>query len=141
MSLKLSLKPGEKFVLNGAVLVNGDRRATLEIKNKATILRDKDILQADEADTPVKRVYFPIMMLYLEPDGAERHYDSFVSHMTELMGAITNRDALMTCVAISRDVLDGQYYRALMKCRTLFDFEQVRLTYVPAGVPEHTTQL
>lgn len=140
MSLKLSLKPGEKFVLNGAVLVNGDRRATLEIKNKATILRDKDILQADEADTPVKRVYFPIMMLYLDPDESERHYDDFVSHMTDLMGAITNREALMTCVAISRDVLDGQYYRALMKCRTLFDFELVRLTYVPAGVPEHSAQ-
>jgi flagellar biosynthesis regulator FlbT len=32
MPLKLSLKPGEKFVLNGAVLTNGDRRVSLVIE-------------------------------------------------------------------------------------------------------------
>ncbi|MFN9357685.1 MAG: flagellar biosynthesis repressor FlbT, partial [Alphaproteobacteria bacterium] len=42
MPLKLSLKPGEKFVCNGAVLTNGDRRVSLVIENKASILRDKD---------------------------------------------------------------------------------------------------
>ncbi len=29
MPLKLSLKPGERFVLNGAVLANGDKRTSL----------------------------------------------------------------------------------------------------------------
>ena len=28
------------------------------------------------------------------------------------------------------DVLQGQYYKALIKCRGLFEFEQVRLSYV-----------
>jgi flagellar protein FlbT len=130
MPLKLSLKPGEKFVLNGAVLTNGDRRVSLVIENKASILRDRDIMQADEANTPVKRIYFPIMMLYLDPEQTEKYYDEFVNRMSEFMGAVTDREALATCVAISRDVLQGQYYKALIKCRQLFDFEQVRLTYV-----------
>ena len=134
MPLKLSLKPGEKFVLNGAVLTNGDRRVSLVIENKASILRDRDILQADEANTPAKRIYFPVMMLYLDPDQAEGHYEEFVTRMTEFMNAITDREALATCVAISRDVLQGHYYKALIKCRQLFDFEQVRLSYVPAGI-------
>ncbi|MBL9096468.1 MAG: flagellar biosynthesis repressor FlbT [Alphaproteobacteria bacterium] len=130
MPLKLSLKPGEKFVLNGAVLTNGDRRVSLVIENKASILRDRDIMQADEANTPVKRIYFPIMMLYLDPEQTEKYYDEFVNRMSEFMSAVTDREALSTCVAISRDVLQGQYYKALIKCRQLFDFEQVRLTYV-----------
>ncbi len=130
MPLKLSLKPGEKFVLNGAVLTNGDRRVSLVIENKASILRDRDIMQADEANTPVKRIYFPIMMLYLDPEQTEKYYDEFVNRMSEFMSAVTDREALATCVAISRDVLQGQYYKALIKCRQLFDFEQVRLTYV-----------
>jgi flagellar protein FlbT len=130
MPLKLSLKPGEKFVLNGAVLTNGDRRVSLVIENKAAILRDRDIMQADEANTPVKRIYFPIMMLYLDPEQTEKYYDEFVNRMSEFMGAVTDREALATCVAISRDVLQGHYYKALIKCRQLFDFEQVRLTYV-----------
>ena len=44
MPLKLSLKPGEKFVLNGAVVQNGDRRAVLVLQNKASVLREKDII-------------------------------------------------------------------------------------------------
>ena len=51
MPLKLSLKPGEKFVLNGAVVQNGDRRSALLLQNKASVLREKDIMQADEATT------------------------------------------------------------------------------------------
>jgi flagellar protein FlbT len=136
MPLKLSLKPGEKFVLNGAVLTNGDRRVSLVIENKASILRDRDIMQADEANTPAKRIYFPIMMLYLDPDATEQYYEEFVARMSEFMNAITDREALATCVAISRDVLQGQYYKALIKCRQLFDFEQVRLSYVAPSLSE-----
>lgn len=137
MPLKLSLKPGEKFVLNGAVLTNGDRRASLVIENKASILRDRDILQEDEANTPVKRIYFPIMMLYLDPEQGTHYYDEFVLRMSEFMNAITDREALAMCVAISRDVLQTHYYKALIKCRQLFDFEQARLAYVAPGVSEN----
>jgi len=137
MSLKLSLKPGEKFVLNGAVLKNGDRRVSLMIENHAKLLRERDIMQAEDANTPVKRIYFPIMMLYLDSEQSEGHYEEFVRRMSEFMNAISDREALTTCVAISRDVLAGQYYKALIKCRQLFDFEQVRLTYVAPGLPEN----
>ncbi len=141
MPLKLSLKPHEKFVLNGAVLMNGDRRASLVIENKASILREKDIMQSEQADTPIKRIYFPIMMMYLDADASQAYYEEFVTRMTEFMNAISNRDALALCVEISRDVLQGQYYRALMKCRKLFEFEQQRLTYVLAGLPENAASV
>ena len=137
MPLKLSLKPGEKFVCNGAVLTNGERRVSLVIENKASILRDRDIMQADEANTPAKRIYFPIMMLYLDAEHTELHYEEFVRRMSEFMEAVTDHDTLETCVAISRDVLQCQYYKALIKCRQLFDFEQVRLNYVTPGIPEN----
>ena len=141
MPLKLSLKPHEKFVLNGAVLMNGDRRASLVIENKASILREKDIMQSEEADTPIKRIYFPIMMMYLDAEASQAYYEEFVTRMTEFMSAIGNREALTLCVEISRDVLQGQYYRALMKCRKLFEFEQLRLNYVSAGVPENAASV
>ena len=57
MPLKLSLKPGEKFVLNGAVLANGDKRTSLVIQNKACVLREKDIMQPEDANTPARRIY------------------------------------------------------------------------------------
>jgi flagellar protein FlbT len=137
MPLKLSLKPGEKFVINGAVLTNGEKRATLIVQNKACLLREKDIMQPEEANTPARRIYLPIMMLYLDPDGGDQYYDDFALRMTEFMGAIENREALASCVEISREVMSGSYYRALMQCRKLFEFERERLSYDPQSVSKH----
>jgi flagellar protein FlbT len=78
LPLKLSLKPGEKFVLNGAVVQNGDRRGVLVLQNKASVLREKDIMQPEEAVTPARMIYFPVMMMYLDEPGALRYYDEFV---------------------------------------------------------------
>lgn len=135
MPLKLSLKPGEKFVLNGAVLTNGDKRTSLVIQNKACVLREKDIMQPEDAKTPARRIYLPIMMMYLDAEGSDTYYNDFVLRMTEFMGAVRNRQALATCVEISRDVMNGSYYKALMLCRKLFDFEQERLNYDLKIVP------
>jgi len=129
MPLKLSLKPGEKFVLNGAVLANGDKRTSLVLQNKACVLREKDIMQPEAATTPARRIYFPIMMMYLAPEDSELYYNDFALRMTEFMGAIRNRTALAACVEISRDVMSGTYYKALMACKKLFEFEGERLNY------------
>lgn len=137
MPLKLSLKPGERFVLNGAVLANGDKRTSLIIQNKACVLREKDIMQPEDASTPARRIYFPIMMMYLDPSDDEVYYNDFALRMTEFMGAIRNRTALAQCLEISRDVMSGNYYKALMLCKKLFDFEQERLSYDGQSLPKH----
>ena|ERR1700761_32801 len=138
MPLKLSLKPGEKFVLNGAVLTNGDtRRTSLVLQNKACVLREKDIMQPADANTPARRIYLPIMMMYLDAEGWESYYSEFALRMTEFMGAVETRAVLASCIEISRDVTEGAYYKALMTCRKLFDFEQERLSYDPASLPEY----
>ena len=137
MPLKLSLKPGEKFVLNGAVLANGDKRTSLVLQNKACVLREKDIMQPGEASTPARRIYLPIMMMYLDADAFEEYYTEFALRMTEFMGAVQTREVLAACIEINRDVTTGAYYKALMTCRKLFEFEQERLKYDPAGIQEY----
>ena len=134
MPLKLSLRPGEKFVLNGAVVQNGDRRAVLVLQNKASVLREKDIMQPDEVQTPARRIYFPVMMMYLDEGSAERHYDEFVRRLTEFMGVISNPTVLADCVNISKHCMAREYYKALMLCRKLIDYEDERLGNVPSGV-------
>ena len=140
MPLKLSLKPRERLVVNGAVFENGDKRATLVLQNKASILREKDIMQHQDADTPAKRIYFPIMMMYLENGGCDEFYDEFAARMVEFMDAVTNRETLAACVAVSKDVTCGQYYRALMKCRKLIEDEGEGPAYVPPRLSENAAQ-
>ena len=124
MPLKLSLKPGEKFVLNGAVVQNGDRRGVLVLQNKASVLREKDIMQEAEVTTPGRRIYFPVMMMYLDENAAPKLYDEFARRVSEFMGATRNPEALADCVAASRHVMAREYYTALMSARKLVDYEE-----------------
>jgi len=130
MALKLTLKPGEKFVINGAVVQNADRRTTLVIQNKASILRERDIMLPEQANTPMRRIYFAVMMLYLDDKAQRQYYDEFVQRMTEFMNAIQSPDALAQCVTIIQHVHDKLYYKALTACRKLYAFEEARLNYV-----------
>lgn len=130
MALKLSLKPGEKFVVNGAVIANGDRRANLVIQNKVSILREKDIMREEDVTTPVRRIYFPIMLLYLDPEGRDRYLQEFMVRMTEFLSVIEDRDAKARCVEISSLVMNQSYYQALMLTKKLFAFEEERLKHV-----------
>ncbi len=127
MPLKLSLKPGEKFVLNGAVVQNGDRRCSLVLQNKASVLREKDIMQESEVTSPARHVYFPVMMMYLDENGADKYYDEFVRRMTEFMSVISNPGVLAECVGVSKALMAREYYKALMSCRKLIEYEDERL--------------
>ena len=61
--LVLTLAPGESFIVNGAVLENGDRPSRIRIKdNDARVLRCSDALQPADVNTPVKQVYFAIQL-------------------------------------------------------------------------------
>ena len=127
MPLKLSLKPGERFVLNGAVVQNGDRRCSLVLQNKASVLREKDIMQAEEVNSPARHVYFPVMMMYLDEPGADKYYDEFLRRMTEFMNVIANPLVLAECVGVSKSIMSREFYKALMGCRKLIDYEDERL--------------
>ena len=124
MPLKLSLKPGEKFVLNGAVVQNGDRRGVLILQNKASVLREKDIMQVEEVTTPAKRIYFPVMMMYLDESAAPKVYDEFATRLTEFMSATRNPEIMAECVQTSKHVMSREYYKALMSARKIVDYEE-----------------
>lgn len=136
MGLKLSLKPNERLVINGAVIQNGERRAVLMIQNHASVLREKDILLPEEVTTPARRIYFAIMMIYLEGDEDTKYQDEFIERMTEFMNAIRNATAIAQCVEIVQLVQSQRYYAALNACRRLYSFEEERLNYVPPELSE-----
>ncbi len=130
MALKLSLKPSEKLVINGAVVANGDRRTSLIIHNKASILREKDIMKEDEVNSPGRHVYFPIMLMYIDDKDFDKYYDEFVFRMTEFLGVIETPGVIELCIQVSKDVMAKNYYKALINCKKILAFEQERLNNV-----------
>ena len=117
MPLKLSLKPGETFVVNGAVVRNGDRRGVLLLETQARVLREKDILRPADAATPAGRAYFAVMQMYLlgEVDGPL--YTQTADALAGLLAEMP--DAHDDVLQISADVVAGDLYRALSRCRKL----------------------
>lgn len=133
MALKLTLKPGEKFVVNGAVIVNGDRRGHLLLQNDVSILREKDVMQQADANTPVKRIYFAIQLLYLDESSRQQYYADFADRLQEFMGVIRDPDILEKCASILEDVNGARYYRAMLTAKKMFPFERERLNYDAAS--------
>lgn len=124
MPLKISLKPGEKIAINGAVIVNGGRRGSLIVQNKASILRERDIMQQADVTTPARRIYFPVMMMYLDESEHAEYYTEFSARMSEFMEAIASPHMLKECVEISKEVINGNYYSALRLCWNLIETER-----------------
>ena len=68
MALKVELKPSERIIIGNAVVTNGEHRTRLYIEGEAAILREKDILTPETADSPAKRIYLAVQLMYLEDD-------------------------------------------------------------------------
>ena len=79
MPLTLRLKPGERLIVNGAVIRNhGTRALELEVLNHATMLHERDLMVPEQADTPLRNLYFLVQMMHLEPEQHDLHYRPFI---------------------------------------------------------------
>ena len=74
MALKVELKPHERIIIGNCVITNTDQRARLLIDgDKIPILREKDILTPETANTPAKLVYLAVQLMYISPDPQVNH--------------------------------------------------------------------
>lgn len=129
MPLKVNIKPGEKFIVNGAVMVAGNKGASLVLQNEATILLGKDIMQEEDAKTPAKRIYFSILLMYLDELGRKKYYPTFMRLIEDFMEATTFNEVRKTLLHIVQDVNGDKYYRALKTCKALINYETEVLAY------------
>jgi len=123
MALKINIKPGEKIVVNGAVITIAEGGSALILQNHAVFLRGKDIMQQEDATTPARKIYFYLMLMYLDADSQEMYYGTFMEYMNDLMKATTLRDVADSLMIIFRHVQRGDFYKALKVCKALVDFE------------------
>jgi flagellar protein FlbT len=122
MALKITLKPHEKMIIDDAVVTNGKNRCELYIENNVPILRQKDILGVKEADSPARRIYFTIQLMYIDRDNIELHHKAYWQLVNDLIQAVPS--ALPHIDAINDTILKGQYYHALKGARRLIDYEK-----------------
>jgi flagellar protein FlbT len=131
--LVLKLGPGERVLINGAVIENGSRRNRLSIKTpNAHVLRLRDAIHPDEVNTPVRRVcYVAQLVLSGDAEPLEAQHQ-LLRGIEQLSQVFTDRDSRGQLTAATDSVLSAQYYQALKTLRSLLPREQ-RLLGAVAG--------
>ncbi len=122
MALKIILKPHEKFIIGGAVITNGDAKSAFIVENDVPILREKDILTPAAADTPCKRIYFAIQLMYIDGKSLPEYHRIFWELVKDVAEAAPSRRPMLK--EISEDILNARYYQALKLTKKLIDYER-----------------
>ena len=122
MALKISLKSGEKIIIDGAVIKNGESRSDLFILNNVPVLREKDILSEKKADSPARRIYFTIQLMYIDGNNLKEYHGTYWKFVNEFINAAPSALTLMD--QISENILQSRYYQALQLTKKLIEYEK-----------------
>jgi flagellar biosynthesis repressor protein FlbT len=121
MPLRVELKPFERITIGEIVLINSGNRASFLIDGDAPILRETDTVTAATADTPVKRLYFCVQMMYLKSD-IPKYRESYLGLVRDLRETIPGSLDLIDTV--HNHVSSGFLYKGLREIRKLMKCEE-----------------
>ena len=131
MALKVELKPHERIIIGSCVVTNTDQRARLLIDgDNIPILREKDILTPETANTPAKLVYLAVQLMYISPD-AEANHGTYFNLLRDIITTVPSSWPLIE--AINGHILNGDLYQALKEAKKLVAYEKKLLEQVEAG--------
>lgn len=128
MALKLRLKPDEKVLIGQAVIKNGQKVSEFIVENNVPILRQKDIMTENEADSPSRRVYFVIQLMYIDNDKLVEYHGKYWELVGDILTAAPSTKPYLE--KISERILAGDHYQAMKLTRKLIQYEEELLAHV-----------
>jgi flagellar protein FlbT len=130
MALKVELKPGERIILGECVVTNANQRTRLLIEGETPILREKDIMTAEQADSPAKRIYLAVQLMYTSKD-PRSHHDIYFSLIRDIVSAAPSMWPFIE--SINNHILTGEMYKALKDAKKLIAYEEELLAHATRG--------
>jgi len=94
------------------------------------MLRQKDILTPQLADTPAKRIYLAIQLMYTAKD-PRPHHEIYFALVRELVQAAPS--AWPHVENINNHILTGEMYKALKVAKTLIAYEGELIDHAKRG--------
>ena len=122
--LVLKLAPKERVLINGAVIENGDRRSRLSIVTpEANILRLRDAIHPDEANTPVRRVCYAAQLILSGDRDPATARMQLLRRIEELSQVFTDPDSRAALAEATEALIGDHHYRCLKALRSLLPRE------------------
>lgn len=117
------------MIIGGTVLTNPNNSSCdLIIENKIPILRQKDIMNEEAADSPCRRIYFVIQLMYIDENNLLTYHNKYWNLVQDVVRAAPSMTGLID--AISEHILNRNYYQALKMTQQLIDYEQEAISRV-----------
>jgi len=122
-TFRISLKAGEKIYVNGAV-IKVDRKVSLEFLNDVQFLLQQHVLQPEDANTPLRQLYFIVQVMLMGPEGADKTRPLLKDMLDNLLATFRNERILAGLKHVDSLVCEGQIYEALKAIRALYAIEE-----------------
>jgi flagellar protein FlbT len=132
--MKISLRAGERVYINGAVL-RVDRKVSVELVNDVMFLLEAQIMQAAEATTAMRQLYFVVQLMLMNPTDVRDAATLYGQHHAALLAVCESQQMLDGLAAVDDLVRATRYYEALKRIRALFPIEQAILTGTTIDTP------
>lgn len=121
-TFKVSLKANERIFINGAV-VRVDRRVSLEFLNDVQFLLENHVMQAEDATTPLRQLYFVAQVIVMSPTNAAAALGLFRKNLDSLIETFSDQRILSELKYVDRMISENRVYEALKSIRKLYPFE------------------
>jgi len=121
--MNITLRAGERLFINGAV-IRTDRKATIELLNDATFLLETHVMQAGDATTPLRQIYFVIQVMLMDPATARTTSELALALIDKALGAFAD-EAVKAGIRNATELIGrGRYFEAMKAVRSLYPLEQ-----------------
>jgi flagellar biosynthesis repressor protein FlbT len=126
----ISLRAGSRLFINGAV-IKADRKVNLHLLNDATFLLESHVMQAQDASSPLRQLYFVLQVGLMNPAEEKTSRGTARTMLLNLAQAFDNEAALAGLAKV-RAYLDADcLLDALKALRGLFAAEDAILKHSP----------
>ncbi|MGD1035628.1 MAG: flagellar biosynthesis repressor FlbT [Roseiarcus sp.] len=121
--MNITLHAGEKLYINGAV-IRVDRKATIELLNDVTFLLENHVMQADQATTPLRQIYFAVQVMLMDPRATEAATGLSRRLIDAALQAFENPTIIAGLKAVADQIARSRHFEALKALRALFPLEE-----------------
>jgi flagellar biosynthesis repressor protein FlbT len=124
--MNITLRAGERFFINGAV-IRIDRKASIELLNEVTFLLENHVMQAEEAKTLIRQIYFAVQIMLMDPPAAANAAPLARSLIDSALAVYRAPDLTAGLKGVAASLARGRNFEALKALRGLFALEDKEL--------------
>lgn len=124
MPLRIKLPSKERIIINGAVLENAGEATTIVLHNRADILRRKEVMSDQDAQSPARRIYYALQCAYMFDDERPKYRQIALEFLQQYENAAPSAKEIVD--KIRGEIEKGGLYNALRATHPLIEHETER---------------